>query len=159
MPTHIVDFSARSKVIRAEPFNAHFWKCTPAEFRAFLGRPREFLRKLGIVVPRECRIETTIENHDWLEDQAPAFESDSGNDPVICNMGCGAAARSVYRVVSYARDEAATGNFDKALLHRVDRQQVKDEDGTSARKKKKVGKSSKGKVSASRDSGREDDGE
>lgn len=155
MPTHIVDFSARSKVIRAEPFNAHFWQCTPTEFRTYLGRPREFLRKLGIVVPRECRIETTIENHDWLEDQAPEFESESGNDTVICNMGSGAAARSVYRVVSYARDEAATGNFKKALLHDVDRQQVKDEDGTPARKEKKGGKSSKRKANASRD----DDGE
>lgn len=39
MPTHIVDFSARSEVIWAESFNAHFWKCTPAQFRARLGRP------------------------------------------------------------------------------------------------------------------------
>jgi hypothetical protein len=155
MPTHIVDFSARSKVIRAEPFNAHFWKCTPAEFRAYLGSPREFLRKLGIAVPRECRIETTIENHDWLEDQAPEFESEGGNDTVICNMGSGAAARSVYRVVSYARDEAATGNFKKALLHSTDRQQVKDEDSTLARKKKKGDKSNKKKARARR----EDDGE
>jgi len=151
MPTHIVDFSARSKVIRAEPFNAHFWQCTPAEFRTYLGRPREFLRKLGIVVPRECRIETTIENHDWLEDQAPEFESESGNDTVICNMGSGAAARSVYRVVSYARDEAATGNFEKALLHGVDRQQVKDEDRKAARKGKKGGKPGKKKANADRD--------
>ncbi|WP_225616694.1 hypothetical protein [Variovorax sp. 38R] len=151
MPTKIVDFSARSEVIRAEPFNAHFWKCTPAEFRAYLGRPRDFLRKLGIAVPRDCRIETTIENHDWLENQAPGFESEGGNDTVICNMGTGAAARSVYRVVSYARDEAATGNVKKALLHGVSRQQAKDGEALAPRdeksgKQKKEKKEKKAKV-------------
>ncbi|WP_369647352.1 hypothetical protein [Variovorax sp. V118] len=143
MPTKIVDFSARSEVIRAEPFHAHFWECTPAEFRAYLGRPRAFLRRLGILVPGDCRIETTIENHDGLEDQAPGFESDSGNDTVICNMGIGAAARSVYRVVSCARDEASTGNVKKALLHGVSRQQAKHE--ASAPPEAKGGKSKKDK--------------
>jgi hypothetical protein len=145
MPTKIVDLSARSEVIRAEPFNAHFWQCTPAEFRAYLGRPREFLRRLGIAVPQECRIETTIENHDWLEDEAPDFESEGGNDTVICNMGSGGHARTVYRVVSYARDEAGTGGVKKSLLHGVHRQQVKEgkplpgrkEKGTKAKKSKK----------------------
>jgi hypothetical protein len=141
MPSRIVDRSARSEVLRAEPFNAHFWACTASEFRAYLGRPREFLRKLGIVVPRECRIETTIENHDWLEDEAPDFENDSvsKNDTVICNLGCGGANRSVYRVVSYARDEAATGNVEKSLLHGIGRQQVV-QDRQSQRGKKKSGK-------------------
>jgi len=37
-------------VIRDEPFHAHFWQCTPAEFRTCLGRPREFRHRLGIVV-------------------------------------------------------------------------------------------------------------
>jgi hypothetical protein len=149
MPTRVVDFSARSEVIRAEPFNAHFWACTPAEFRAYLGRPREFLRRLGIVVPRECRIETTIENHGWLEDEAPDFENDSAsrNDTVICNLGCGGANRSVYRVVSYARDEAATGNVKKSLLHGAGRQQVADEvqapDGKKKDKKAKRAKKAK----------------
>lgn len=115
----------------------------------------EFLRKLGIVVPRECRIETTIENHDWLEDQAPEFETESGNDTVICNMGSGAAARSVYRVVNCAHDEAATGNFKKALLQGVDRQQVKVQEG-SAQRKKKGSKSKKDKAAKTR---RENDGE
>jgi len=136
MPAKIVDFSARSKVIRDEPFNAHFWQCTPAEFRAYLGRPRDFLHRLGIVVPGECRIETTIENHDWLEHEAPEFVSEGGSDTVICNMGSGAADRSVYRVVSYARDEAATGNVEKTLLHRANRQQVKDAKPSSGRKAK-----------------------
>ncbi|WPG41383.1 hypothetical protein [Variovorax sp. EBFNA2] len=145
MPTKIVDFSARSEVIRAEPFHAHFWECTPAEFRTYLGRPRDFLRKLGIVLPRECRIETTIENHDGMEDQAPGFESDSGNDTVICNMGTGSATRSLYRVVSYARDEASTGNVKKNLLHGVSRQQarygealaLREETGVKPTKEKK----------------------
>ncbi|MFH0131819.1 hypothetical protein ACGLHS_16555 [Variovorax sp. VaC1] len=157
MPSRIVDLSARSEVIRAEPFNAHFWKCTPAEFRAYLGRPREFLRRLGIVVPREYRIETTIENHDWLEDEAPDFEneSDSNNDTVICSMGCGAGARSVYRVVSYARDEAATGNVKKALLHAAGHQHV-GEEGRSSGGKKKSRKAKKQKKAKDRP---ENDGE
>lgn len=159
MPTKIVDFSARSEVIRAEPFTAHFWQCTPAEFRAYLGRPREFLRRLGIVIPHECRIETTIENHDWLEDEAPDFETEGGNDTVICNMGSGAAARSVYRVVSYARDEAATGNVEKSLLHGVGRQQLKagtlqfdrKEKGKKSRKSKKSKKEMKARARPSND--------
>ncbi|ODU12299.1 MULTISPECIES: hypothetical protein [Variovorax] len=143
MPAKIVDFSARSKVIRDEPFNVHFWQCTPAEFRAYLGRPRDFLHKLGIVVPGDCRIETTIENHDWLEHEAPEFASEGGNDTVICNMGSGAATRSVYRVVSYARDQASTGDVEKALLHRANRQQVKDAKPSPGRKGKAKGKKAK----------------
>jgi len=151
MPAKIVDFSARSKVIRDEPFHAHFWQCTPAEFQAYLGRPREFLHRLGIVVPGECRIETIIENHDWLEHEAPEFLSEGGNDTVICNMGSGGATRSVYRVVSYARDKAATGNVEKTLLHRADRQQVKDAKPPSGRKAK--GKKGKRAAKARRVSG------
>lgn len=145
MPSRIVDLSARSEVIRAEPFNLHFWQCTPAEFRTYLGRPRDFLRNLGIALPHGCRIETVIENHDWLESEAPNFESEGGEDTVICNLGVGAAVRSVYRVMSYARDEAATGNVEKTLLHGADRQQVKHDDETPARKEKNAGKSGKGK--------------
>jgi len=157
MPTRVVDFSARSEVLRAELFNAHFWACTPSEFRAYLGRPREFLRKLGIVLPRECRIETTIENHEGLEDEAPDFENDSvsKNDTVICNLGCGGANRPVYRVVSYVRDEAATGNVEKSLLHGVGRQQVA-QDRQSPHGKKKGGKAKSAKKSKGR---RKDDGE
>lgn len=146
MPIKIVDLSARSKVIRDEPFHMHFWQCSPAEFRTYLGRPREFLHRLGIVVLGECRIETTIENHDWLEHEAPEFVSEGGNDTVICNLGSGAATRSVYRVVSFARDKASTGNVEKTLLHPTDRQQVKESKASSEPKAKAKGrKARKGK--------------
>ncbi len=29
MPAKIVDLSARSSIIEAEPFGLHFWECTP----------------------------------------------------------------------------------------------------------------------------------
>ncbi|RZL92739.1 MAG: hypothetical protein EOP82_09405 [Variovorax sp.] len=131
MPTKIVDFSARSEIIRAEPFHVHFWECTPYEFKEYLGKPRDFLMRMGIVIPDDCRIESTIENHDWLGDEAPNFESE--NDTIICNVGTGNVARHVYRVVSYAHDRSAIGEFKKKLLHKADHQQVEDK---SKRKKK-----------------------
>ena len=66
MPTKIVDLSARSEIIKDEPFHVHFWECTPREFLKYLGNPRPFLESMGIKIPANCRIETTIENNDWL---------------------------------------------------------------------------------------------
>src|SRR5438876_4705309 len=66
MPRKIVDFSAISKIIRDEPFYLHFWESTPQEALAFLKNPRAELEKMGIKLPANCRIETTIENHDYL---------------------------------------------------------------------------------------------
>jgi hypothetical protein len=66
MPAKIVDLSARSSIIEAEPFGLHFWECTPQEFLDYLRDPRGFLASMGIKLPKKCRIETTIENHDWL---------------------------------------------------------------------------------------------
>ena len=51
MPTKIVDLSARSEIIRDEPFHVHFWECTPQEFLAYLGTPRKFLSAMGIKIP------------------------------------------------------------------------------------------------------------
>lgn len=133
MPTKIVDLSARSEIIRAEPFSAHFWECTPLEFKAYLGKPRAFLEKMGIGLPGSCRIETTIENHDRLGEEAPDFDGDS--DAVICNLGHGSVGREVYHVTCYARDRAAAGEFKKQLLHKPDRQQVKEK--AERRKKRK----------------------
>ena len=42
MPSKIVDLSARSEIIRDEPFHVHFWECTPGEFKKFLGAPERF---------------------------------------------------------------------------------------------------------------------
>jgi hypothetical protein len=122
MPTKIVDLSARSDIIRDEPFHVHFWECTPQEYLAYLGSPREFLSNIGIRIPADCRIETTIENHDWLGEQAPGFKSDNGT--IICNVGGGNVARPVYRVVSYAHDHSTIGKFKKDLLHSHQVQQV-----------------------------------
>lgn len=122
MPTKIVDLSARSEIIRDEPFHVHFWECTPAEYGRFLGAPRRFLEAMGIRLPRNCRIETTIENHDWLGDHAPGLRSSNGT--IICNVGGGNVARSVYRIVSYAHDHSTVGKFKKQLLHAPEVQQV-----------------------------------
>ena len=115
MPTKIVDLSARSEIIRDEPFHVHFWECTPGEYLEYLGSPKAFLAQIGISIPDDCRIETTIENHDWLAEHAPAFLSDNGT--IICNVGGGNVARAVYRVVSYAHDHSTIGKFKKDLLH------------------------------------------
>ena len=122
MPSKIVDLSARSEIIRDEPFHVHFWECTPSEYKTFLGAPRLFLEKMGIKIPKECRIETTIENHDWLGVHAPNFKSENGT--IICNVGGGNVARAVYRIVSYGHDHSTIGKFMKDLLHSPDVQQV-----------------------------------
>ena len=51
MPSKIVDLSARSEIIRDEPFHVHFWECTPAEYKRFLGAPRSFIEKMGSLIP------------------------------------------------------------------------------------------------------------
>lgn len=122
MPTKIVDLSARSEIIRDEPFHVHFWECTPDEYLEFLGDVRNFLKRMGIDIPDDCRIETTIENHDWLSAHAPKFRKDPGT--IICNVGGGNVARQVYRIVSYGHTESTVGHFKKKLLHTPDEQQV-----------------------------------
>jgi hypothetical protein len=135
MPTKIVDLSARSEIIRDEPFHVHFWECTPNEYRVFMGNPRAFLEKMGIKIPRDCRIETTIENHDWIGDHAPGMKSSNGT--IICNVGGGNVARSVYRIVSYGHDHSTVGKYKKRLLHAVDMQEVSPPRKSVARKSTK----------------------
>lgn len=122
MPTKIVDLSARSEIIRDEPFHVHFWECTPKEFLKYLGQPRTFLENMGIKIPKTCRIETTIENHDWIGETVPNFQSANGT--IVCNVGGGNVARSVYRVVSYGHDHATVGKYKKVLLHSPDTQEA-----------------------------------
>ena len=88
MPSKIVDLSARSEIIKKEPFHLHFWECTPAEYLDFLKDPRKCLKSMGIELPEDCRIETTIENHDWLSSNTKALASDNG-PVIICNVGGG----------------------------------------------------------------------
>ena len=82
------------------------------EARKFLGA----LKGMGIELPEDCRIETTIENHDWLSSNTKAFASDNG-PVIICNVGGGNIARAVYRIVSYAHLHEAIGKHKKTLLH------------------------------------------
>lgn len=121
MPAKIVDFSARSEIIRDEPFHLHLWECTPHEYLEYLEDPKSFLSKLGITISYDCRIETTIENHDWLGAHSPNFLSANGT--IICNFGGGNVARDVYRVVSYGHDHSTIGHYKKTLLHNPDEQQ------------------------------------
>lgn len=122
MPTKIVDLSARSRIIRDEPFHVHFWECTPREFLSQLKSPRKFLEKMGVDIPADCRIETTVENHDQLEKLTKGFAAANGT--IICNVGGGNIARGVYRIVSYAHDHASIGKFKKRLLHSPEEEQA-----------------------------------
>jgi hypothetical protein len=126
MPAKIVDLSARSAIIEAEPFGLHFWECTPQEYLDYLKDPRGFLASMGIKLPKSCRIETTVENHDWLSAKTRKLEARRG-PVIICNVGGGnvAAARDIYRVVSYAHTHGDIGKFKKTLLHSRNEQERK----------------------------------
>lgn len=104
MSKKIMDLSDRLEVIRDDPFQVHFWECTPTEYQRFLWNPRAFLRQIGILLPRSCRIETTIENHDWIGERSDKLESQDG--AIICNMGGGDVSGSVYRIMSFGRPPA-----------------------------------------------------
>jgi hypothetical protein len=80
------------------------------------------MKKMGINIPNECRIETVVENHDWIGDQTDGFAKADGT--IICNVGSGEVARSVYRIVSYGHNESAIGKFKKNLLHSSDVEEV-----------------------------------
>jgi len=122
MPSKIVDLSARSRIIRDEPFHLHFWECTPAEYLDFLCHPRKTLTGMGIEIPEDCRIETTIENHDWLEARTDGLRA-SGGPVIICNTGGGNVGRAVYRIISFAHVHEDIGKYEKKLLHGEDRQE------------------------------------
>jgi hypothetical protein len=125
MPSKIVDLSARSEIIRNEPFGLHFWECTIDEYLAFLKNPRKTLDSMGIKLPKECRVETTIENHDWLSENSR--ELSRANGTIVCNVGGGnvAIARNIYRIISYAHRDEDIGKFEKTLLHGSDEEERK----------------------------------
>lgn len=122
MPSKIVDLSARSAIIRDEPFHLHFWECTPEEYLDFLRDPRKTLLGMGIDIPTDCRIETVIENHDWLSANTDGLRRADG-DTIVCNVGGGNVGRAVYRIVSYAHLHEAIGQYKKTLLHAEDKQE------------------------------------
>ena len=123
MPRKVIDFSARSKVIYEEPWHLHFWESTPAEILDFLRDPRGQLKEMGIEIPEECRIETVIENHDWIGANTDGLAASDG-PIIICNVGGGNVARDVYRVVSYGHDHSSVGKHRKRLLHNPKQQEV-----------------------------------
>jgi len=116
VPKKIVDLSARSSIIREEPWSLHFWESTPREALAFLTNPREQLEEMGIRLPEECRVETVIENHDWLSTRTGGLAEDDG-PIVVCNVGGGNTAVTLYRVTMYPHDESEVGRYPKELLH------------------------------------------
>ena len=115
MPSKIVDLSARSAIIKDEPFYVHFWECTPDEYLQFLRDPRKTLVGMGIDLPKDCRIETTIENHDWMSTHTKGLARANGT--IVCNVGGGNVGRSVYRIVSYAHSHDDIAKYPKKLLH------------------------------------------
>jgi hypothetical protein len=121
MPNVVVDLSARSRHIREEPWHLHFWENTATETLEYLRDPRGFLERIGINLPKDCRIETVIENHDFMTSMTEGLESDIGP---ICNVGGGNVGRSVYKVSMYAHTVEDIGKHQKDLLHSPDEEQV-----------------------------------
>jgi hypothetical protein len=115
MPRSIVDFSAISPIIRDEPFLLHFWESTPLEALEFLKNPRAELVKMGIDLPPDCRVETTLENHDWLAAHSDHLTRDNGT--IICGTGGGNTAKNYYKISLYAHDKSDVGKYRKTLLH------------------------------------------
>ena len=125
MPRKIVDLSARSRIIREEPWHLHFWESTAEEALAYLRNPRVELQGLGIELPADCRIETVVTNHDWMAEVTRGLTAESDNGPIIiCNVGGGDVAVNFYRVTMYAHREEDIGRYEKRLLHSEDEEAV-----------------------------------
>jgi hypothetical protein len=127
MPNVVVDLSARSRHIREEPWQLHFWENTVPETLEYLRDPRGFLERIGVKLPEDCRIETVIENHDWMSRETSRLEEDTGP---ICNVGGGNTAKDFYRVSMYAHRAEDVGRFEKDLLHSTEEEQVGEAGGS-----------------------------
>jgi hypothetical protein len=123
MPSKIVDLSARSAIIREEPFYLYFWECTPEEYLDFLRDPRKMLTEMGINLPQECRIETVMQNHDWMSANTSALSSTTDGPVIVCNVGTGGVGIDVFRIISFAHLHEAIGQYKKTLLHAEDKQE------------------------------------
>lgn len=121
MPRKIVDFSARSEFIREEPWDLHFWESSAEDVLAYLRNPRKELARMGIELPEDCRIETVIENHDWIGENSNGLAASNG-PIIICNVGGGNVAKAYYRVTMYGHLEEDIAKFEKRLLHSPDEQ-------------------------------------
>lgn len=119
MPHHIVDLSARSEVFRTQALLSHAWVASPSEILSFIRNPRSELKKLGIRLSSACRIETVLENHDWLCGHTQELMND-GTITVFCRgEGDG---KSFYRVALYASKANEKGR-DRTLLHAVNEEE------------------------------------
>jgi hypothetical protein len=76
---------------------------------------------MGIELPEDCR-ETVLENHGWLAANTDGLSANDG--VVVCNVGGGNVARTVYRVQMYAHREEDVGRFEKRLLHEPDAEEA-----------------------------------
>jgi hypothetical protein len=124
MPTNVVDFSAVSEIIRAEPWQLHFWELTPAEYFEQVKNPRKFMQKMGIELPENCPIVTEMLNHDFLAAHTEGLAADT--PPIkVCNMGGGNTGIAAYRITSYAHLESDVGKFKKKLLHKPEEKKVR----------------------------------
>jgi len=74
LPRKIIDFCALAGNYQARTFHVAFL-ATPEEALNFLRYPRQELTKMGIEPPPDCRVETTIENHDWLSEHSKGFSA------------------------------------------------------------------------------------
>jgi hypothetical protein len=137
MPSKIVDLSARSEIIRNEPFGLHFWECNPAEFLKYLRDPRTFLAGMGIKLAKDVRIETVIENHDWISANTDRIRRSDG-PVIVCNVGGGNTGieRKIYRIISYGHKDEDIGRFRKSLLHSPDEQERSAKPRKVSRKRK-----------------------
>ncbi|MFC5924495.1 hypothetical protein [Micromonospora vulcania] len=113
MPSHIVDVSARSKILRAQPLLGHAWVMSPPEALAYLREPRSMLRTLGVRLPAECPIETVLQNHDWLTGHTDGLTAPG--EIVVYARGEGDGQR-FYRVLLYA-SKASRQSPERQLLH------------------------------------------
>ena len=98
-----------------------FWEYTPREYLNYFEHAHQFLSDMRIPFPDDCRIETTIGNHDWLGVRSAGLHADNGT--IICNVGGGSVARPLYRVIRYAHDPNPVGKYYKTLLHSLDQQE------------------------------------
>jgi hypothetical protein len=83
-------------------FNSVYsWQMSLEELFYFLRNPKQFLAAKGIVINSEQRIETTIANHDWLEHELLANNTD------VMAHGIGFSGnispQDTYRIVIYAK--------------------------------------------------------
>jgi hypothetical protein len=110
----IVDLSARSRVIYDSPLNLHYWELTPEDAVTFLNNPYSELEKMGISLPHQCRIETTIENHNDL-----CLSLSTPGEWVIICRSCGQLAEKLYKISMHvsARTPTQTDLSEKPLLH------------------------------------------